>query len=409
MGIDGLTKTIKKLAPQSINVMSYSDIASCSPRRVYGVDVSSYLYPSLCNSAQKSRGNHIREFLEMIAIWATVDVRLIFVFDGNTYSEAKRETLEVRSAQRAKNEGQLLDIIKDIHGQVTTEAQPQTTDLQSLGQHILKGNSGTLEQRLDLEYALRNYVSMSPDKIGDLIHLFQSVGATYIRARGEADFILASLYRHGHIDGVISEDTDMLTHGVGRLVRGSMTADMGRRGQLAVYSLPTLLLDAGLSMSQFIDLCILSGCDYCPKIRGVGSAIGLTLIGKYGSVEGILAAGTKYRPDCDTDLYLERYHNAVTIFTTEQEPLPSPVTLPNYEIDDVGALSLKTWLMSVTNYTDGTLDRKIDEIRRCRCKSKCSPEPTPEPVRAIAPESVKAEAERQPSAPRKIKVRLRQP
>lgn len=37
-----------------------------------------------------------------------------------------------------------------------------------------------------------------------------------------------------------------------------------------------ILEDLNLTMDQFIDLCILSGCDYCDSIRGIviyGSAL----------------------------------------------------------------------------------------------------------------------------------------
>ncbi len=39
---------------------------------------------------------------------------------------------------------------------------------------------------------------------------------------------------------------------------------------------------------QFIDLCILLGCDYCDTIRGIGPKRALQLIKQYGDIETIL-------------------------------------------------------------------------------------------------------------------------
>lgn len=43
-----------------------------------------------------------------------------------------------------------------------------------------------------------------------------------------------------------------------------------------------------MTMEQFIDMCILLGCDYCETIRGVGPKKAFELITKYKSIENIL-------------------------------------------------------------------------------------------------------------------------
>ena len=44
----------------------------------------------------------------------------------------------------------------------------------------------------------------------------------------------------------------------------------------------------GLSHDQFVDLCILLGCDYCDTIRGIGPKTALKLIKEHGNIETIL-------------------------------------------------------------------------------------------------------------------------
>jgi hypothetical protein len=49
------------------------------------------------------------------------------------------------------------------------------------------------------------------------------------------------------------------------------------------------LQELGLSMPQFIDLCIMCGCDYATNIRGIGAVRALNLIKQHGSVEAAVA------------------------------------------------------------------------------------------------------------------------
>jgi hypothetical protein len=49
------------------------------------------------------------------------------------------------------------------------------------------------------------------------------------------------------------------------------------------------LQELGLSMPQFIDLCIMCGCDYANNIRGIGAVRALNLIKQHGSVEAAVA------------------------------------------------------------------------------------------------------------------------
>lgn len=368
MGIKGLTKEIKKIAPSAIKIMSYEELADNSKHKVYGVDVSTYLYPTQYNVSHKGKGNHIREFMEMIIMWASYGMRLIFVFDGNTNSEAKRDTINERVDRRIKGQANVQRLIHEIMEAEqpsdllleTTGISIINTDLNKLGHTILSGSKGSAEQRIELEHALRSHIIVSGDKFNDLLTLFQLVGATYMQAQGEADFLLASLYKNGYIDGVISEDTDMLTHGVDRLVRGINDPSLRRVGHLSVYCLTTILDEAKISLNQFIDYCILCGCDYCPKIAGVAGATGLRLLRKHSNINNIVSCirdGTvKYQPidGVSLDDYLFKYERAFCKFSREQESLPE-FKLTNYTMAD----GFKEWLLSETNYTIHTLESKL--------------------------------------------------
>ena len=88
------------------------------------------------------------------------------------------------------------------------------------------------------------------------------MGIPYINADEEADKTLAYLCKNKMVDGVLSEDMDILTFGSPILLRNLLAT---RNGPLEI-SLESILDSLNLTMEQFIDLCMLFGCDYCKPI-----------------------------------------------------------------------------------------------------------------------------------------------
>ena len=70
---------------------------------------------------------------------------------------------------------------------------------------------------------------------------------------------------------------DTLTFGSSVLLR-HLTFSEARKMPIKEFHLERVLAGMGLSMEQFVDLCILLGCDYCDKIRGVGPKSAYKLI-----------------------------------------------------------------------------------------------------------------------------------
>lgn len=52
--------------------------------------------------------------------------------------------------------------------------------------------------------------------------------------------------------------------------------------------LEEILKSFEINMDEFIDLCILSGCDYTPTITGFGPATGLKMIKDCGTLEAVI-------------------------------------------------------------------------------------------------------------------------
>lgn len=56
------------------------------------------------------------------------------------------------------------------------------------------------------------------------------------------------------------------------------------------FNLDKVLNGLEMNRDEFIDLCILLGCDYCESIRGIGPKRAVELIKQHKSIEKIITA-----------------------------------------------------------------------------------------------------------------------
>ena len=77
--------------------------------------------------------------------------------------------------------------------------------------------------------------------------------------------LCASLVHDGLADYAYSDDTDLLVYGVPRVL-----SKMEAGGNIQCTELSTVLNLLGMDFAQFVDFCILCGCDYNTRIYGIG-------------------------------------------------------------------------------------------------------------------------------------------
>lgn len=120
----------------------------------------------------------------------------------------------------------------------------------------------------------------------DCKKLLRLMGLPVIEAPCEAEAQCAQLCKDGKVHAVATEDMDALTFAAPRLIR-HLSSGSGEQTQ--EYNLEKVLNGLELeSQDEFIDLCILMGCDYCDSIRGIGGKKGLDLIKKHKTIEKIV-------------------------------------------------------------------------------------------------------------------------
>lgn len=86
-----------------------------------------------------------------------------------------------------------------------------------------------------------------------------------------------------------SEDMDTLTFGTPILLK-NLTASEQKKLPVTEIVLSKALEELQMPMPQFVDLCMLLGCDYLDSIKGVGPKKALKLIREHGSLDNVLEA-----------------------------------------------------------------------------------------------------------------------
>merc|ERR1719408_503882 len=144
--------------------------------------------------------------------------------------------------------------------------------------------SGDAEQVLKASKATVRVTKEQNEEVKQLLRL---MGVPVVEAPSEAEATCAALCRDGKVYGAATEDADCLTFGTKTLVRNLMAAESQKR-QILEVNLATALEQLNITMDQFIDFCILCGCDYTDTLKGVGPSTAIKLIVQHGSLEKVL-------------------------------------------------------------------------------------------------------------------------
>lgn len=117
--------------------------------------------------------------------------------------------------------------------------------------------------------------------------LLRLMGVPCVDATCEAEATAAELCKAGKVYAVATEDMDALCFGTPRLVRGLHHAE-SRKLPVREFRLPVALEDMEMNMDEFIDMCILCGCDYTTSIRGIGPSKAFKGIKEHKNIETMI-------------------------------------------------------------------------------------------------------------------------
>ena len=127
----------------------------------------------------------------------------------------------------------------------------------------------------DLRKAMINALELGTGDYREMKLILRAARIPCIQATGEAEQLCAVLCREGHVAAAWTRDSDALVYGARCVITRNASADYDLDSDMVIPMVTCVMLDdllneAGLEFETFVDICIMSGCDYNQNISGLG-------------------------------------------------------------------------------------------------------------------------------------------
>ena len=193
----------------------------------------------------------------------------IMVFDGPAF-RLKQDTQDDRKGTTEERR----EKIRHMRKQLLEEPDGVTADK-------MKENIAS-----ELEYLI-TFTSENWEK---LERMLRTMGVPVLVGPYEAEAVCARLVRYGYASGVVTNDGDALPHGATIMIRDVKRLMRGKNPQhkCECIILKDVLNVMELSMSEFIDFCMLLGTDYNTRVKRHGFITGFKNFKKHKTMEKTL-------------------------------------------------------------------------------------------------------------------------
>ncbi|UKJ90808.1 5'-3' exonuclease [Theileria orientalis] len=328
MGIKGLIPFLNEKVPGSMTEMTLESLSG----ECIAVDASTALYQftiairdssyfsSLVNSSGEST-SHLYGMMSRCSKLLECGIKPVFVFDSKP-PELKLKTLEKRRQRRE-------------------EAST------SLKQAIAEGDKESIKKLMGRTVKVTKEMNDSAKK------LLRLMGVPVIEALEEAEAQCAYLVRNSLCRFVASEDTDTLAFGGGFLLR-NVTASSNKK--IVKVDLQKALNGLDLTFEQFVDFCILCGCDYCDTLEGVGPKTAYTLVKRHANLEEIVnIKGGNY----------DDFKEAKDYFMA---PKVNDFDQASVKMGTLDAEALTDFLVNENNFAKERVDKFVEKLLKFRGK-----------------------------------------
>ena len=281
MGIKNLNKLLKQHCSQGISKISLRKLQNTT----IAIDTSIYLYK------YSYFGDALKNFERQICHLLSNKITPVYLFDGKPGAE-KDDLIKKRKEQYKKKKENLESMqerIEEIKKEIASMDVTDTIlmsckqeEIDVLSKRIFKLKKSTI--RIDREM------------IKQLKEMLDKAGIYYYQCNGETDIFVKEFFKKRLINYVITEDLDFLTHCCPKVLYGYKASS----NSCVLYDYNIIIKELSLNKSQFIDLCIMFGCDYTGTIKGIGKKTAYKFIKQYKTIEEILKNKPKFTADnCD--------------------------------------------------------------------------------------------------------------
>ncbi|KAH6615699.1 hypothetical protein B0J18DRAFT_288044 [Chaetomium sp. MPI-SDFR-AT-0129] len=307
MGISGLLPLLKSIH-RPVELKKYAG-------ETLGIDGYAWLHRgSVACAIELAEGKPTRKYVDFamhrVRMFKYFGVMPYLVFDGDFLpSKAKTESSRLKRREESKK----------------------------IGLELLR--AGKPSQAYS---ELQKAIDVTPEMARHLIEELKKADIPYVVAPYEADAQLVYLERHGFINGIVTEDSDLLVFGAKRLLtkmdQHGQCIEINRRDFCSVREVSL----TGWTDREFRHMAILSGCDYLDGINNVGLKTAYRLIRKHKTPERIvkmLRFGGKHHI---ADTYLDDFKQAELTFLHQRVFCPKKRDIvlltdpePSVNVDDM--------------------------------------------------------------------------
>lgn len=131
----------------------------------------------------------------------------------------------------------------------------------------------------------------------------------------------------------------------------------------------------GLTMDEFVDLCILCGCDYCERIEGIGCIKAYQLIKEYKTIEKVIEYTDKYNKD-DSHKKKLTYNKENFDYVQARELFKKPEVVDTSKVEfnfsSPNVEGLKQFLVKEKNFSETRIDNAIKRLGNAKSKASQS-------------------------------------
>jgi 5'-3' exonuclease len=333
MGIKSLSSFIRERYPNIAQNKSISHFKSIA------IDLPSIIVTYKCALAHDWE----RLFHQFCSLLLKYNINAIFVAEGCSPIIKAKTKLE-RKKQRQNDEDIVfnielsLDMYKNASILTPTllYAQNSAKKYSTRGKLVLSNgvmykDDNTIEERendIDVDSIEKLIVERKkrqiffiPNEEEIVKGIIEQYNFRYIQAPFEAETLCCDLFMNGDVEGIVSEDSDILCYG-GTMLSGVNTLN----GLCKVMCGQSVREAMNYTHSQFIDFCILCGTDYNSNIPGYSCKKVFGLMEKYKSFDEI----TK---NIDTTV-IDNYPIVYKLFSTREYKEEDAIASSIKEEDD---------------------------------------------------------------------------
>jgi flap endonuclease-1 len=375
MGVKDLYKVLQEEAPNTIIEL---DLDNFFGWRV-AIDISILLYRYI---RQMGPERWVDGFVSFLCEIKSLGMKGVCVFDGpnpppeKKDEQARRRKDVERQRKRLAQAEKLRDKIEikchpgqDNESQLSEDLQDEVKNilLSTIGKGKRKRRAPVWEDAQDvcqiLDEAIGRWkwqtLAITDEYKVTAKKIVETLSLACFQADGEAETLCAYLCINGHVDAVISEDTDVLAYKVPVLLS---KIDMSKK-RITALVYDSILKHMDMTPKQFTDLCILLSCDYNDRIKGyppdgkkhkkpkcIGWKNAICMIREYKCIE-----------DCEPyieDIKPLKYKKCRQLFT-----IPAIIeNLQSSTIDEEHGLSIRDVIPYSRPINERQLEKLLDDI-----------------------------------------------